>query len=79
MFAELNPILSGWGGYVLTGNSAKKFNQFDSHVWRRLASLLVKKRDHNLRAGQVQHWTADWIRDQGLYRLRGTLRYPKAA
>lgn len=62
-----------------TGNSAKKFNQLDSYVWRRLVCLLVKQRGRNLRAGQVQQWTADWFRDQGLYRLRGTVRYPKAA
>ena len=76
---ELNPILRGWGNYFRTGNSAKKFNQVDSYVRRRLVSLLVKRRGRNLRAGQVQQWTADWFRDQGLYRLRGTVRYPKAA
>jgi RNA-directed DNA polymerase len=79
LFAELNPILRGWGNYFRTGNSAKKFNQIDSYLWRRLVSLMVKKRGRNLRWGQVQQWTADWFRDQGLYRLRGTVRYPKAA
>jgi len=79
LFAELNPILRGWGNYFRTGNSARKFNQIDSYVWRRLVSLMIKKRGRNLRWGQVQQWTADWFRDQGLYRLRGTVRYPKAA
>jgi RNA-directed DNA polymerase len=79
VIAELNPILRGWGNYFRTGNSARKFNQLDTYVWRRLVSLLVKKRGRNLRAGQVKLWTRDWFKDQGLYRLRGTVRYPKAA
>jgi RNA-directed DNA polymerase len=79
VIAELNPILRGWGGYFRTGNSAKKFNRVDSYVWRRLFSLMVKKRGRNLHAGQADRWTSDWFRDQGLYRLRGTVRYPKAA
>jgi RNA-directed DNA polymerase len=79
IIAELNPVLRGWGNYFRTGNSAKKFNQIDSYVWRRLVSLLVRKRGRNLRRGQVRQWTSDWFRDQGLYRLRGTVRYPKAA
>ena len=79
IIAELNPILRGWGGYFRTGNAARKFNQIDTYVWRRLVGLLVKKRGRNLRAGQVDQWTRDWFRDQGLHRLRGTVRYPKAA
>jgi RNA-directed DNA polymerase len=79
LIAELNPMLRGWGNYFRTGNSAKKFNQLDSYVWRRLVGLLVKKRGRNLRPGQVSVWTSDWFRDRGLYRLRGTVRYPKAA
>jgi RNA-directed DNA polymerase len=79
LIAELNPILRGWGGYFRTGNAAKKFNQIDSYVRERLVSLLIKKRGRNLRAGQLDLWTRDWFRDQGLYRLRGTVRYPKAA
>jgi RNA-directed DNA polymerase len=79
LIAELNPILRGWGNYFRTGNSAKKFNQLDSYVWRRLRSLMVKKRGRNLHAGQVEQWTSQWMWDHGLYRLRGTVRYPKAA
>jgi len=79
IIAELNPILRGWGGYFRTGNAAKKFNQVDTYVRERLVYLLVNKRGRNLHAGQVERWTSDWLRDQGLYRLRGTVRYPKAA
>ena len=79
VIAELNPILRGWGGYFRTGNSAKKFNRIDAYAWRRLFSLMVKKRGRNLHAGQADTWTSDWFQTQGLYRLRGTVRYPKAA
>lgn len=75
---DLNPILRGWGNYFRTGNAAKKFGQVDDYVWRRLRRILVRKRGRNLRAGQVLQWTSDWFRDHGLYRLRGTIRYPKA-
>ncbi|MHB1433446.1 MAG: reverse transcriptase domain-containing protein [Streptosporangiaceae bacterium] len=46
--------------------------------WR-LQRLLIKKRGRNLRAGQAAQWTEDWLHGQGLYKLLGTIRYPKAA
>ena len=76
---DLNPILRGWGNYFRTGNAAKKFRHIDAYVVRRLRRLLIKKRGRNLRAGQVEQWTEDWFNERGLYRLRGTVRYPKAA
>ena len=33
----------------------------------------------NLRAGQTAAWTETWFNGHGLYRLRGTIQYPKAA
>jgi RNA-directed DNA polymerase len=47
-------------------------------VWR-LHRLLIKKRGRNLRAGQADQWTEEWFNGHGLHRLRGTIRYPKAA
>lgn len=76
---ELNPILRGWGNYFRTGNAAQKFRQIDRYVAWRLFRLQVKKRGRNLRAGQAAQWTEDWFNDHGLYRLRGTIRYPRAA
>lgn len=76
---DLNPILRGWGNYFRTGNAAEKFRHIDAYVVRRLRGLLIKKRGRNLRAGQVEQWTEDWLNERGLYRLRGTVRYPKAA
>jgi RNA-directed DNA polymerase len=76
---DLNPILRGWGNYFRTGNAAKKFVQVDRYVVWRLKRLQVKKRGRNLHAGQAAQWTEDWFNEKGLYRLRGTIRYPKAA
>jgi len=79
LIEELNPLLRGWGNYFRTGNAAEKFRQVDDYVVWRLRGLLVKKRGRNLRAGQAGQWTEEWFNGHGLYRLRGTIRYPKAA
>lgn len=79
VIADLNPILRGWGNYFRTGNAAKKFRQIDRYVRWRLFRLMVQKRGRNLRAGQADQWTEEWFNGHGLHRLRGTIRYPKAA
>jgi RNA-directed DNA polymerase len=79
VIADLNPILRGWGNYYGTGNAAKKLRQADWYVVHRQFRLLVKKRGRNLRAGQAEQWTEEWSNGHGLHRLRGTIRYPKAA
>jgi RNA-directed DNA polymerase len=79
VIADVNPLLRGWGNYFRTGNAAVKFRQADDYVVWRLHRLMVKKRGRNLRAGQAQAWTEEWFNGHGLYRLRGTIRYPKAA
>jgi RNA-directed DNA polymerase len=79
VIGELNPLLRGWGNYFRTGNAADKFTQVDRYVGWRLRRLMIKKRGRNLRAGQARQWTEEWFNGQGLYRLRGTIRYPKAA
>lgn len=79
LIAELNPILRGWGNYFRTGNAADKFRQIDRYVVWLLRRLMIKKRGRNLRAGQAAAWTEEWFHGHGLLRLRGTVRYPKAA
>jgi RNA-directed DNA polymerase len=79
VIADLNPLLRGWGNYFRTGNAAGKFVQADRYVAWRLRRLMVKKRGRNLRAGQADQWTREWFEGHGLYRLSGTIRYPKAA
>jgi RNA-directed DNA polymerase len=79
VIAELNPVLRGWGNYFRTGNAATKFIQIDRYVTWRLKRLLIKKRGRNLRAGQADQWTREWLEGHGLHRLSGTIRYPKTA
>ncbi len=79
VIADLNPVLRGWGNYFRTGNAATKFNQLDWYVVGRLRRLLVKRYGRNLHAGRAEAWTREWFEGHGLYRLRGTVRYPKAA
>jgi RNA-directed DNA polymerase len=79
VIADVNPILRGWGNYFRTGNAAAKFRQLDDYVMWRLLRLMVKKRGRNLRAGQAKQWNEQWFNGHGLHRLRGTIRYPRAA
>jgi RNA-directed DNA polymerase len=77
VIADLNPVLRGWGSYFKTGNAAKRFNQLDGYVWRRLRKLRIKRKGRNLRAGEAARWTRDYFRNLGLHRLRGTVQYPE--
>jgi RNA-directed DNA polymerase len=79
VIADLNPLLRGWGGYFRTGNAGSKFIQADRYVAWRLHRLMVKRRGRNLHARQADRWTREWFEGHGLYRLSGTVRYPKAA
>jgi RNA-directed DNA polymerase len=76
---DINPLLRGWGNYFRTGNAGDKFHQIDRYVVDRLRRFLVKRQGRNLRPGQVDRWTEDWLDGLGLHRLRGTIRYPAAA
>jgi len=77
VIADLNPVLRGWGNYFRTGNAAKRFNQLDGYVYRRLKDLRVKRKGRQLRAGEVDSWTRESFWNLGLHRLRGTVRYPE--
>lgn len=79
IIARLNPVLRGWGNYFGTGNAAIKFQQIDSYVWRRLFRLRVRRKGRNLKPGEAQRWNEDYFHALGLYRLRGTVRYPEVA
>jgi len=79
LFARLNPVLRGWGNYFKTGNAAKKFNQVDSYVCRRLHHFLVRRHGRNLKHGQAAQWTHHFFWNLGLQRLRGMVRYPETA
>ena len=77
VIADLNPVLRGWGNYFRTGNAAKRFNQLDRYAWQRLRALRIKRKGRHLRPGEAERWTSDYFQTLGLYRLRGTVRYPE--
>ena len=79
VIAELNPVLRGWGQYFRSGNAADKFSQVDGHVVRRLRRLRISRAGRNLRARQAPSWNREYFESLGLYRLRGTIRYPGQA
>ena len=79
VIADLNPVLRGWGNYFRTGNAGVKFGQIDRYVIWRLKRLMLKKRGRDLPYGQADRWIEQWFNGHGLHRLRGTIRYPKAA
>jgi group II intron reverse transcriptase/maturase len=79
VIAELNPVLRGWGQYFRSGNAANKFVGVDDYVVRRLKGLRLKRAGRNLRAGQALKWGRECFEQLGLYRLRGTIRYPEQA
>jgi group II intron reverse transcriptase/maturase len=79
LIQDLNPVLRGWGNYFRTGNSAIKAQDVDDYVRDRLRKFLIRRHGRDLRPGQWTTWTADWFRDLGLHRLRGTIRYPGVA
>lgn len=76
LIAMLNPVLRGWGAYFRLGNAARKFNQLDGFVWRRLVRFMVRRKGRHLRPGEVRGWTAEFFHRLGLHRLRGSVRYP---
>lgn len=76
---DLNPVLRGWGNYFGTGNAAKNFNAIDRYTVDRLRSFLVKRKGRHLKAGETMRWTREYFEALGLYRLRGTIRYPERA
>jgi RNA-directed DNA polymerase len=73
----INPVLRGWGNYFRTGNATQKFITMDAYVWRRLRRIKVRKYGRNLRPDKVRQWTPEYFYKLGLYRLRGTVRYPQ--
>jgi group II intron reverse transcriptase/maturase len=79
LIRELNPVLRGWGNYFRTGNASRKFIEIDDHVIWRLKRFEQRRRGRNLKAGQSARWSREYFEALGLYRLRGTIRYPERA
>jgi group II intron reverse transcriptase/maturase len=73
---DLNPVLRGWGNYFRTGNASQRFVELDSYVWWRLMRLRLARKGRHLKPGEARKWTSESFYNLGLYRLRGTIRYP---
>lgn len=79
VITSLNPVLRGWGNYFRTGNAEREFNHIDGYVYGRLVRWMRRHGGQRTR----YRWDA-WPRERlheemGLYRLRGTVRYPAQA
>ncbi len=79
VIADRNPVLRGWSVYFRTGNAAKRFNQLDEYVWRRLLRLRIERKGRHLRAGEARRWTRESFHNLGLVKLRGTVQFPEPA
>jgi RNA-directed DNA polymerase len=77
IIATLNPVLRGWGNYFRSANADKKFNQLDSYVYWRLTQWMGRRGGQ--REQRMEKWTHNRFVDMGLYRLRGTVKYPTQA
>jgi RNA-directed DNA polymerase len=77
IIAKLNPVLRGWGNYFRTGTSSREFLKMDSFVFMRLLRWMYRRggqrKTRRIRWSNQQFW------EMGLYRLRGTVRYPAQA
>ena len=77
---DLNPVLRGWGNYFRTGNASLKFQQIDRYVQVRLLRLLERRGGQRRKGFRWKDWPHQrFVKDHGLYRLLGTIRYPGGA
>jgi group II intron reverse transcriptase/maturase len=79
VIASVNSVLRGWGNYFRTGTADREFNRIDSYVYDRILRWMHRRGGQRTR----YRWDA-WPRERlheemGLYRLRGTVRYPANA
>jgi len=77
IIAKLNPVLRGWGNYFRTGTSSREFLKMDSFVFMRLLRWMYRRGGQ--RKTRRVRWSNQQFWDMGLYRLRGTVRYPAQA
>lgn len=73
----LNPVLRGWGNYFRTGNASMKFQQVDRFVRRRLVRLMARRGGDRRKPFRASQWPLTrFVKEHGLHRLLGTIRYP---
>jgi len=77
VIAKLNPVLRGWANYFRSGTTSREFLKVDRFVYARLVRWLFRRGGQ--RQGRRENWTSERFWGMGLYRLRGTVRYPAQA
>jgi retron-type reverse transcriptase len=77
IIAKLTPVLRGWGNYFRTGTSSREFLKMDSFVYMRLLRWMYRRGGQ--RKTRRVRWSPQQFWGMGLYRLRGTVRYPAQA
>ena len=77
IIAKLNPVLRGWANYYRSGTTSREFLKVDRFVYTRLVRWLCRRGGQ--RQGRWENWTSEQFWGMGLYRLRGTVRYPAQA
>jgi len=77
IIAKLNPVLRGWANYFRSGTTSREFLKVDRFVYARLVRWLYRRGGQ--RPGRWEKWTSERLWGMGLYRLRGTVRYPAQA
>jgi hypothetical protein len=75
----------GWANYFRTGNASDKFRAIDRCIHRRLLRLMARRGgQRRWRPGGHPFRAQDWphlrfVREHGLFKLPGTIRYPGGA
>jgi RNA-directed DNA polymerase len=77
VIAELNPVLRGWGNYFRTGTCSREFLKMDGFVFQRITRWFYRRGGQ--RPTKQAPWTGQQLKDMGLYRLRGQVRYAAQA
>jgi group II intron reverse transcriptase/maturase len=77
VIAKLNPVPRGWANYFRSGTTSREFLKVDRYVYTRLVRWLYRRAGQ--RQGRWKKWTSEQFWGMGLYRLRGTVRYPAQA
>src|SRR5262249_30227309 len=77
IIAKLNPVLRGWANYFRSGTASREFLKVDRYVYARLVGWLYRRGGQ--RSGRWKKWSSEQFWGMGLYRLRGTVRYPAQA
>ena len=77
---DLNPVLRGWGNYFRTGNASQQFRKIDLYVGERLTRLMLRRGGDRRDAGDPKEWPHErFVKEHGLHKLLGTIRYPGGA